>query len=143
MKPTAPDRSAFRLFRPIATRWADNDIYGHVNNVEYYAFFDTAVNGHLIDAGALSIGDGHVIGLVVSTSCDYFSPVAFPDALEAGLGVTRLGTSSVTYRVGIFKLGDETASAAGSFTHVYVGSSARRPVPLPETYLKALEPLKI
>ncbi|MEM8792247.1 MAG: thioesterase family protein [Pseudomonadota bacterium] len=141
MKPDAPERGVYRAFRPIATRWADNDIYGHVNNVQYYAFFDTAVNGYLVERGALDITGGRVIGLVVSTNCDYFTPVSFPDRLEAGLSVANLGTSSVTYRVGIFREGDQLAVAAGEFTHVYVNRDSRRPVPLPASYRQVLEAL--
>lgn len=143
MRPTAPNRTVYRLFRPIATRWADNDIYGHVNNVQYYAFFDTAVNGYLVEQGVLDLERGGVIGLVVATSCDYFAPVAFPDQLEAGLGVTRLGTSSVTYAVGIFPAGAGDAAAAGSFTHVYVDRVSRRPVGLPTSHRHILEGLQI
>ncbi|MEL6475909.1 MAG: thioesterase family protein [Pseudomonadota bacterium] len=142
MRPTAPARSAYRLFRPIATRWADNDVYGHVNNVQYYAFFDTAVNGYLVETGALDILGGETIGLVVATNCDYFAPVMFPDALQAGLRVERIGTSSVTYAVGIFREDAAAAAAAGSFTHVYVDRTTRRPMPLPNALSNALMPLK-
>ncbi|MEM0923386.1 MAG: thioesterase family protein [Pseudomonadota bacterium] len=141
MRPEPPTRSAYRLFRPIATRWADNDVYGHVNNVQYYAFFDTAVNGYLVETGALDILQSQTIGLVVATNCDYFAPVMFPDALEAGLRTDRIGTSSVTYAVGIFLAGSDTAAAAGSFTHVYVDRTTRRPAPLAETLRSALTPL--
>lgn len=141
MKPEPPGRAAYPAFFSVPTRWADNDIYGHVNNVQYYAYFDTAVNGYLVEAGALDIHEGEVIGLVVSTSCDYFAPVAFPDHLEVGLLVTRLGTSSVSYSVAIFRGDDQTASASGQFTHVYVDRRTHRPVPLPEAYRRALAPL--
>ncbi|MEM1277820.1 MAG: thioesterase family protein [Pseudomonadota bacterium] len=143
MRPEPPERNAYRAFRPIATRWADNDVYGHVNNVQYYAFFDTAVNGYLVENGALDILDGRVIGLVVNTNCDYFQPVAFPETLEAGLAVERLGTSSVIYQVGIFRTGFELAVAAGKFCHVYVDRQTRRPVPLPARTRAVLEPLSI
>ncbi len=141
MKPVQPVRGDYPKFVSVPTRWADNDIYGHVNNVQYYSYFDTAVNGYLVEAGALDIHDGEVIGLVVSTSCDYFASVTFPDALEVGLRVTRLGTSSVSYSVAIFRGDAQTASAAGRFTHVYVDRRTRKPVPLPQAYRRALEPL--
>ena len=99
-RPTRPDRSAFRLFRPIATRWMDNDAYGHVNNVHYYSYFDSAVNGWLVEKGLLTIAESPVIGLVVESGCSYFESVAFPDALEAGIVVAHLGRSSVRYRIG-------------------------------------------
>lgn len=127
----APGRAEFRQFLPLQTRWMDNDAYGHVNNVVYYSYFDTAVNGYLIARGALDIGRSPVIGLVVETGCSYFDSVAFPDRLEAGLAVAHLGSSSVRYEVGIFREGAETASAAGHFIHVYVDRDSRRPVPLP------------
>ncbi|MBY8975001.1 acyl-CoA thioesterase [Rhodobacteraceae bacterium NNCM2] len=142
MKPTAPPRADYTVFRPIQTRWADNDIYGHVNNVQYYAYFDTAVNGYLVEAGALDIENGEVIGLVVATNCDYFASVAFPDRLDAGIRVSRIGTSSVTYEIGIFVEGAETAAAAGRFTHVYVDRTSRRPVALPVSYREALAALE-
>ena len=104
-RPARPDRSAFRLFRPIATRWMDNDAYGHVNNVHYYSYFDSAVNGWLVEKGLLAIAESPVIGLVVESGCSYFESVAFPDALEAGIAVAHLGRSSVRYRIGIFKAG--------------------------------------
>ncbi|MFC7662688.1 acyl-CoA thioesterase [Methylorubrum suomiense] len=116
----------------MATRWGDNDVYGHVNNVVYYAFFDTAVNGLLVEAGALDIAEGAVIGLVVETGCRYFAPVAFPDALTAGVRVARLGRTSVRYEIAIFAAGEDMAAAQGHFVHVYVDRRTRRPVPLPE-----------
>ncbi|MBK0399688.1 acyl-CoA thioesterase [Limibaculum sp. M0105] len=140
-RPVAPRRDAFAAFRPITTRWSDNDIYGHVNNVRYYSFFDTAVNGHLIEAGALDIHDGPVIGLVVETRCSYFAPLAFPQTVEAGLRVDRLGRSSVSYALGIFREGADDAAAAGAFTHVYVDRETRRPVALPARLRAVLEGL--
>ena len=130
-RPTRPDRSAFRLFRPIATRWMDNDAYGHVNNVHYYSYFDSAVNGWLIENGLLSIADSPVIGLVVESGCTYFESVAFPDRLEAGIVVAHLGRSSVRYRIGIFKAGVAQAAAQGHFVHVYVDRNTQRPVEIP------------
>lgn len=140
-KPTAPTRDRFAIFRPIGTRWMDNDVYGHVNNVTYYAYFDTAVNGYLIDAGVLDIHAGGTIGLVVETGCRYFAPVAFPDTLEAGIAVAHVGTSSVRYEVGIFVAGAPLAAAAGHFIHVYVDRMDRRPRPLPPDFRTAVEAL--
>jgi len=130
-RPTRPDRSAFRLFRPIATRWMDNDAYGHVNNVHYYSYFDSAVNGWLVEKGLLAIAESPVIGLVVESGCTYFESVAFPDALEAGIAVAPLGRSSVRYRIGIFKSGAGQAAAQGHFVHVYVDRATQRPVEIP------------
>ncbi|PKO68435.1 MAG: thioesterase [Betaproteobacteria bacterium HGW-Betaproteobacteria-16] len=134
-------RSAYRVFRPIGTRWADNDVYGHVNNVVYYSWFDTAVNAYLIEQGALDIHAGAVIGLVIETQCNYFAPLAFPQTVEAGLRVAHLGSSSVRYEVGLFAQGQETAAACGHFVHVYVDRETRRPVALPAPLKKTLETL--
>lgn len=119
----------------------DNDVYGHVNNVTYYSYFDTAVNGHLIEKGALDIEKSEVIGLVVETSCRYRGPLTFPDAVTAGIRVARLGTSSVRYEIGLFRNGSEEAAAEGYFVHVYVNRATRRPVPLPEALKAVLLPL--
>ena len=128
----APEpRSAYRAFREITTRWMDNDVYGHVNNVVYYSFFDTAVNGLLVDAGALDIHAGPVIGLVVETQCNYFAPIAFPQAVAAGVRVAQLGRSSVRYEIGLYADDATDCAAAGHFVHVYVDRATRRPVPLP------------
>jgi acyl-CoA thioester hydrolase len=124
-------RSAYAAFRPITTRWMDNDVYGHVNNVVYYSFFDSAVNGLLIDAGVLDIHAGEVIGLVVETQCNYFAPIAFPQAVSAGVRVAQLGRSSVRYDIGLFAVAAPESAAAGHFIHVYVDRATRRPVPLP------------
>lgn len=140
-RPDPFTRDAFPVFRPLQSRWADNDLYGHMNNVVHYALFDTAVNGWLIDAGLLDLKRGETIGLVVETACNYFAEIAFPDRIDAGIRVDRLGTSSVTYAVGLFRDDDETAAAQGHFVHVYVERADRRPRPLPEhwrTTLKAL-----
>lgn len=134
-------RSAYRVFRPIGTRWADNDVYGHVNNVVYYSWFDTAVNAYLIEQGALDIHAGAVIGLVIETQCNYFAPLAFPQTVEAGLRVAHLGSSSVRYEVGLFAQGQEAAAACGHFVHVYVDRETRRPVPLAAPLKKTLETL--
>ena len=124
-------RAAYAAFRPISTRWMDNDVYGHVNNVVYYSFFDTAVNGLLVAAGVLDIHAGEVIGLVVETQCNYFAPIAFPQAVTAGVRVAQLGRSSVRYEIGLFAGEAPTCAAAGHFVHVYVDRATRRPVPLP------------
>jgi acyl-CoA thioester hydrolase len=142
-KPSPPPRAAYRAFVPITTRWMDNDLYGHVNNVVYYSFFDTAVNGWLVEAGLLDLARSETIGLVVRTECDYFAPLAFPEPVEAGVAVERVGTSSVTYRVGIFAEGDDRASAAGRFTHVYVDRADRRPRPLSGRWRTALQQLAV
>ena len=119
----------------------DNDVYGHINNVTYYSFFDTAVNGWLVAQGALDLERSAVIGLVVQTHCDYFAPLAFPQAIEAGLRVAHLGSSSVRYEVGIFAAGEPLTAAHGHFVHVYVDRQSRRPVPLPELFRTPLERL--
>lgn len=142
-RPVAQRREGFPVFRSIATRWMDNDVYGHVNNVVYYSFFDTAVNGYLIDAGALDIHRSEVIGLVIETHCNYFAPVEFPQAIEAGLRVVHIGSSSVRYEVGLFVAGEPLTAAGGHFVHVYVDRQTRRPVPLPAALLAALQPLKV
>jgi len=130
-------RARYAAFRPITTRWMDNDVYGHVNNVVYYSFFDTAVNGLLMDAGVLDIHHGEVIGLVVETQCNYFAPIAFPQAVAAGVRVAQLGRSSVRYEIGLYAGDAAESAAAGHFIHVYVDRATRRPVPLPAA-LKAL-----
>ena len=130
-RPTPDNRSSYRTFRAIQTRWADNDMYGHVNNVAYYGWFDTAVNSLLIERGALDIHQGQVIGFVVETQCNYFAPLAFPQAVEAGIRVAHAGTSSIRYEIGLFAEGAQTAAAQGHFVHVYVDRATRRPVPLP------------
>jgi acyl-CoA thioester hydrolase len=142
-RPSPERRSAYRYLRPIPTRWMDNDVYGHVNNVTYYSYFDTVVNGYLIERGALDIAASAVIGLVVETHCNYFSPVAFPGTITAGLRVAHRGTSSVRYEIGIFRGDDETASAQGHFVHVYVDRASGRPVALPEALQRAVDDLTI
>ncbi|RVU46056.1 acyl-CoA thioesterase [Rubrivivax rivuli] len=140
-RPQAPPRSHFPLFQPITTRWMDNDVYGHLNNVVYYSCFDTAVNRTLIEAGALDIHGGEVIGLVVHTQCHYFESVGFPQAVQVGLRVARLGGSSVSYELGLFADDAPLCAALGSFVHVYVDRATRRPVPLPEKLRAVLAPL--
>jgi acyl-CoA thioester hydrolase len=134
----AQPRPGYRHFSRIATRWMDNDVYGHVNNVVFYSFFDTAVNRYLIEAGALDIHRGSVIGLVVETQCNYFAPLEFPQVVEAGLRVARVGGSSVRYEVGLFAEDQPLSAAAGHFVHVYVDRATRRPAPLPQALVAAL-----
>ena len=141
-RPQPEPRSAYKVFRAIGTRWEDNDVYGHVNNVVYYSWFDTAVNGYLIEQGALDIHQGAAIGLVIETQCNYFAPLAFPQAVEAGLRVAHVGTSSVRYEVGIFAAGQAQSAACGHFVHVYVDAATRRPVPLPDPLKHTLETLR-
>ena len=125
----------------LATRWADNDAYGHVNNTVHYQWFDTAVNSWLVEAGLLDIERGDPIGLVVETGCSYFEGLSFPGDVDVGIALDRLGTSSVTYRIGIFASGADQPSAQGHFTHVYVDRAGRRPTPLPATWRARLESL--
>ena len=141
-KPQPEDREAYRAFRSITTRWMDNDVYGHVNNVVYYSWFDTAVNATLIEQGVLDIHGGQTIGLVIETQCNYFAPLAFPQTIEAGIRVAKLGTSSVRYEVGLFAQGEPLTAAKGHFVHVYVDRETRRPVPLPTPLKQFLETLQ-
>lgn len=136
-----PTRGEYRLFRTLTTRWLDNDAYGHMNNVVHYSLFDTAVNGWLIDAGQLDLNSGARVGLVVETGCRYFSEMAFPDTVCAGIRVGRIGTSSVRYEVGLFRNDEKTAAAEGHFVHVYVDRQSRRPTPLDESFREALSEL--
>jgi acyl-CoA thioester hydrolase len=140
-RPQRLARDAFAVFRPITTRWMDNDVYGHVNNVHYYSYFDTAVNGWLIEQGLLNVAASGIVGLVVETGCTYFASVAFPDALDAGIRVSRLGRSSVRYEVGIFRAGESEAAAQGHFVHVYVERTTQRPVEIPAATRAALNRL--
>ena len=136
-------RGAYKVWREMGTRWADNDAYGHVNNVVYYAWFDTAVNAWLIEAGLLDIDAGDPIGLVVETGCRYADSITYPEPVEIGLGVERLGNSSVTYRLGVFVKGADEAAPEGHFTHVYVGRDSRRPAPLPAAWRARLETIRL
>jgi acyl-CoA thioester hydrolase len=137
----AETRASYQTFTRLDTRWNDNDVYGHVNNVVYYAFFDTAVNKHLIEAGCLDIQASSVIGLVVETQCQYFKPIAFPDVVHAGMRVTKLGTSSVRYEIGLFANDDDGAAAQGHFVHVYVDRATGRPVAIPDPVRRVLQRL--
>lgn len=140
-RPVRRGRNGYRWIITIATRWADNDAYGHVNNTVYYQWFDTAVNQWLVEAGLLDIEAGDLIGLVVETGCSYFAPLSFPGDVDVGVAVERLGSSSVTYRIGVFGAGQDDPSAQGHFTHVYVGRGTRRSTPLPESWRAKLESL--
>ncbi|RTL50732.1 MAG: acyl-CoA thioesterase [Bradyrhizobiaceae bacterium] len=134
-------REAYAYFRTITTRWMDNDVFRHINNVTYYSFFDTAVCQYLIEQGALDIETSPVVGLVAETMCRYFSPVAFPSLIHAGIRVGHQGNTSVRYEIGLFKDDDDLASAQGHFVHVYVDRVSGRPAPLPDTLKAALAPL--
>ena len=132
-------RAEYRFFLPIPTRWMDNDVYGHVNNVTYYSWFDTVVARFLIDSGFLHVPTAEVIGLVVETQCRYFAPIAFPDQVTAGLRCGRAGNTSVRYEIGIFRGDDEVAAAEGHFVHVYVDRATQKtPTPLPPLLRSAL-----
>jgi acyl-CoA thioester hydrolase len=124
---------------PLATRWSDNDAYGHLNNVVYYSLFDTAVNAILIEAGLLDPSTSPIVGLVVETNCRYFSSLTYPELAEVGVAVEHLGRTSVRYSLGVFKAGNPTAAAAGRFTHVYVDRQTNRPHPIPEGHRALME----
>lgn len=141
----AAPRAAWPHFVTIATRWMDNDVYGHVNNVQYYSYFDTAVNQFLIERGVLDIHKGDIVGFVVDSGCSYFSPIAFPDTVHVGIRVAKLGNSSVRYEIGIYRNDDQQAAAAGHFVHVYVERISNRSVPVPagvRTVLETIFPVK-
>ena len=135
-------RDAFRVWRRHSTRWADNDAYGHVNNVVYYQWFDSGVNAWRVGEGLLDIERGEAIALVVETRCTYWEPLAFPADIEVGLAIEHLGRSSMRYRIGIFAVGAEEAAAQGHFVHVMVDRAERRPVPIPEDWKNALEAIR-
>ena len=142
MEPLAPaDRASYPAFLAIPTRWLDNDTYGHVNNVTYYAYFDTVVNEHLIRAGGLDIRHAPAIGIVVETACRFHKPLSFPDVIDAGLRVAAIGRSSVRYEIGLFRQRDDEAAATGRFVHVWVDRASRRPISVPEAIREALAPL--
>jgi acyl-CoA thioester hydrolase len=138
-----PTAAAYRHFVPITTRWMDNDVYGHVNNVTYYSYFDTAANAYLIHEGGLDIHTADVIGLVVESACSYHAPVAYPTSLRAGLRVDRLGQRAVTYGIAIFTDGDDAAVAHGHFVHVFVDRATRTPAPIPPRIRAALEKISV
>ena len=141
-RPRPHHREAYRAFHRIPTRWADIDMYGHVNNVVYYSWFDTAVNALLIERGALDIHQGQTIGFVVETQCNYFAPLAFPQTVDAGIRVAQVGSSSVRYELALFAEGAETAAAQGHFVHVYVDRRTQRPMPLPDALLQVVADLR-
>jgi acyl-CoA thioester hydrolase len=143
MREQAKSRTDYRYFQTITTRWNDNDAYGHVNNIVYYSWFDTAVNQFLIENRVLDIERSPVIGLVIETQCNYFQAVAFPEQITAGVSVARLGNSSVRYEVGIFREGQDTAAAQGHFMHVYVDRASRRPTLIPEAMRTLLESIQV
>lgn len=138
MRAAPRPRSDFRYFTTITTRWSDNDMYGHVNNVVYLSFFDAAANRFLIEEGGLKPLESAVVGLVVETGCTYFSALSYPQIVEAGVLAARIGTSSVRYEIGIFAEGERECAAHGHFVHVYVDSKTRRPVPVPQDLRAAL-----
>jgi len=143
MMSQTPQRTDYRHFQPVTTRWHDNDIYGHVNNVTYYSFFDSTVNSYLIERGGLDIHEGSVVGFVVSSACDYFASIAYPDLIEVGLRVAKLGNSSVQYELAIFRAGEAEACAAGRFVHVFVDRQSNQPVAIPAEMREALEHLTV
>lgn len=138
-KEPVPTRDDYKIFYPINTRWSDNDIYGHVNNVVYYSYFDTAANRYLIEEGGLDISDGHIVGYVVNSGCQYHSPITYPETIEAGVRVDVLGNSSVQYGIAIFRAGEAQAAAHGHFVHVFVERAENRSVPIPHNLREALE----
>lgn len=137
------NRKDFLHFHPIATRWMDNDVYGHINNVTYYSYFDTTVNRYLIDIAGFDIHNAPVVGYVVHSTCNYMASVAFPDSLEIGLRVNKLGNSSVTYGLGVFKKGEATLCAYGEFVHVFVDRMENKSVSVPDKIRSALEKLTV
>jgi acyl-CoA thioester hydrolase len=134
-----PRRADSAWFRPVTARWMDNDVYGHVNNAHYYSYFDSVINQYLIEQGGLDLRSSPVVAFVVSSSCDFFKPVAYPSTLEVGLRVERIGKSSAHYRVALFAAGDDAARAAGTVVHVFVDRATSTPVPLPAPIRRALE----
>ncbi|MCB1421042.1 MAG: acyl-CoA thioesterase [Nitratireductor sp.] len=138
-RPSPLTRDEFALFRSLQTRWADNDMYGHMNNVVHYALFDTAINGWLIEQNFLDPMMSDIVGLVVETGCSYFSEMGFPDRVTAGIRIAHIGNSSVRYEIALFRNDEETASAQGHFVHVYVAKDSRKPAELPKLMRLALE----
>ena len=136
-------RARYRHFRDIPTRWMDNDIYGHVNNVVYYSFFDTVISGYLVSAGGLDIHKADVVGVCAESACRFAASFSFPENVEAGLRVAHLGNRSVRYEVGLFKAGREEAAATGHFVHVFVERARMTPVPIPKPIRDALEQLLV
>lgn len=141
--PAENTRAGYRHFLAIPTRWMDNDTYGHVNNVVYYAYFDTVINEYLIRRGGLDIHDGAVVGLAIETFCQFHAPLSFPDVIDAGLRVAKLGRSSVRYEIGLFQQGQDAPAATGHFVHVFVERATQRPTAIPETIRAALAALLV
>ena len=137
-----PRRADFTVVRPVPTRWMDNDHYGHVNNVAYYSFFDTAVNGFLLDTTGIDIRALSAIGLVAESSCRFLKPASFPDTIHAGLAIEKRGNSSVIYRIALFRNQDAEPCAVGKFVHVYVDRASRRPMPIPAEIAAAIDRLR-
>lgn len=142
-KPTALRRQDFAVFRSIPTRWSDNDMYGHVNNVVYYSWFDTAVNTYLIEQGVLDPISGQWVGLVVETQCNYFAPLSYPQTIEAGLRVGQVGRTSVRYEIGLFAPSAEVCAAQGHFVHVYVDKVSQKPIALPLPLARLVQHLSV
>ena len=140
-KEQLPDRKAFPYFHDVPTRWMDSDVYGHVNNVEYYSYMDTAVNVHLVESGVLDSQSSEAFGVVVETGCRFFKEIVYPEVIQVGVRVIKLGKSSVTYKLGLFKEGSDELAALGHFVHVYVNRETRRPVSIPDAFRSALEKL--
>jgi len=142
-KTARPTRADYKVFYPITTRWSDNDIYGHVNNVTYYSYFDTVANRYLIEEAGLDISDGSIVGFVVNSGCEYHAPITYPESIAAGLRVDRLGNSSVQYGIAIFWEGEQEAAAHGHFVHVFVERAENRSVAIPANLRAALERLAV
>ena len=133
------NRSDYKCFYSISTRWTDNDIYGHINNITYYSYFDTAVNQYLIENASLNIQGSPIVGYVVHSNCNYLSGISFPGIIDVGIVVKKLGKTSVTYEIGIFKDGESKVSAYGEFIHVFVNRSEKKSIPIPDNILKSLK----
>ena len=142
-EPKDERREHYKHFRPIPTRWRDNDVYHHVNNVIYYEFFDTVINGYLMDKGGLSYSDGDSVGFAVETHCQFLAPIRFPDVVDAGLRIAHLGNSSVRYEIGIFKQGEDTPAAVGYFVHVFVKRETSQPTRITGKLREAMEAILI
>jgi acyl-CoA thioester hydrolase len=140
-KVSPTSRADYHAFEEIHSRWMDNDVYGHINNVVYYSFFDTAVNRYLINHHVLDIAKSEVVGLVIETHCNYFSPVVYPDLIQIGIKVVHLGNSSVKYEVAVFRNDENIASALGHFVHVYVDRNTNKPTPIPSNVRAVLQGL--
>ena len=137
-----PTRARFKYFETVPTRWNDNDPYGHVNNAIHYFIFDTVVNNYLIKNNLLDIGESEIIGLVAETGCKFFAPLKYPDPIDVGLTVTKIGTTSVVYEIGLFAPTSDVAAAAGHFVHIYVDEKTRKPAPLTDDMRRILDQIK-